>query len=84
MSMNERGQQSKRDYNPRGVDHASFPRVCESCLGDTEFVRMIQDDLGGACKMCSRLYTIFKWRPGRGQGFKRTEVSLNTLCMNDQ
>jgi pre-mRNA-splicing factor RBM22/SLT11 len=35
---------------------------------------MIKDNLGGTCKMCERPYTVFKWRPGRGENYKRTEV----------
>jgi hypothetical protein len=37
---------------------------------------MLVDHYGSACKMCDRPFTVFKWRPGRGEGYKKTEVSL--------
>lgn len=58
----------------RSVQDGDFPILCESCLGDNPYVRMSKDDYAGACKMCVRPFTVFKWRPGRGEGYKKTEV----------
>ena len=35
--------------------------------------------------MCDRPYTVFKWRPGRGQGYRQTQVcqtcsKIKNLC----
>lgn len=45
-------------------------------MGDNPYLRMQKIDYGGACKMCDRPYTMFKWRPGRGEGYRKTEVCL--------
>lgn len=39
----------------------------------------------GNCKMCDRPYTVFKWRPGRGEGMRQTQVcqtcsKIKNLC----
>lgn len=36
--------------------------------------RMVKDPYGDACKMCTRPFTVFKWKPGRGESYKKTEV----------
>lgn len=35
---------------------------------------MQKQPYGGSCKMCDRPFTIFRWRPGRGEGFLKTEI----------
>ena len=73
--MGERGMQIKSDINLTSSESSSeFPILCEGCLGQGGFIRMIQEPYGGACKMCARPFTIFKWRPGRGEGYKKTEI----------
>jgi len=71
---NERGLQVKSDVRQRTGEQAEFPILCEGCLGENPFVRMLVDRLGGTCKMCDRAFTVFKWKPGRGEGFRKTEV----------
>jgi pre-mRNA-splicing factor RBM22/SLT11 len=86
MSHNERGMQTKTDDNSRQMwDGGDFPILCEKCLGDTPYVRMQKHPFGGNCKMCDRPFTIFKWRPGRGEGYRKTEVcqvcaKIKNLC----
>jgi pre-mRNA-splicing factor RBM22/SLT11 len=46
---------------------------------------MQKNPYGGTCKMCERPFTLFKWRPGRGEGYKKTEVcqtcaKVKNLC----
>lgn len=75
LAQSERGLQSKADSSShREWENGEFPVLCEGCLGENPYVRMISDPFGGTCKMCSRPYTFFKWRPGRGEGYKKTEV----------
>lgn len=59
--------------------------VCEACLGDNPYLRMQRSDNDGTCKMCDRAYTVFKWRPGRGEGYRQTQVcqtcsKVKNLC----
>jgi hypothetical protein len=35
---------------------------------------MMVDRFGGTCKMCDRPFSVFKWKPGRGEGYRKTEV----------
>ena len=61
----------KHDTNLKSWESSEFPILCQGCLGDG-FIRMIHEPFGGACKMCTRPFTIFKWRAGRE--YKKTEV----------
>jgi len=54
-----------------GID---FPLVCEICLGDNPYVRMIKMPNGAECKISKRPYTMFKWRAGRGGRYKTTII----------
>lgn len=74
MSTGERGMQIKSDVNNIGWENSNFPIVCEPCIGDNPYVRMMRDQGGGTCKMCARPHTMYKWRPGRADAWKRTEV----------
>ena len=33
-----------------------------------------KEDLGAECKVCTRPFTVFRWQPGGGARFKKTEV----------
>jgi pre-mRNA-splicing factor RBM22/SLT11 len=84
----ERGMQVKsftQGDNRIGAEAAEFPILCETCLGETPYVRMQKIPHGGTCKMCERPFTLFKWRPGRGDGYKMTNVcqtcsKVKNLC----
>ena len=72
---NERGLQSKADDTSRRQwEGGDFPLLCESCLGESPYIRMQKAPYASGCKMCDRPFTVFKWRPGRGEGYKKTEV----------
>lgn len=86
VMQSERGLANKSDIARSQWDHDSdFPILCEKCLGDSPYVRMQRQFYGGSCKMCERPYTIFKWRPGRGENYRRTEIcqicsKVKNLC----
>ena len=77
----ERGMQTKADFNSRNWENSEFPVLCGICIGEAPFIRMIKDVYGATCKMCDRPYTVFKWRPGRGESYKRTEVCIYSLTL---
>ena len=58
------------------VTASDFPQLCESCLGSSPYVKMQRIPMGGTCKICTRNFELFKWRPGRGESYKRTEVTI--------
>merc|ERR1711991_1048939 len=57
-----------------GFEEASFPILCEDCLGEDEFLRMMKSPFDNACKLCSRPFTTFRWRPGGKGKFFTTEI----------
>jgi hypothetical protein len=47
---------------------------------------MVKETFGGTCRMCERPYTIFKWRPGKHDSYKRAEVTFTfqLLCFESE
>jgi len=83
--MTERGYRIVTDVALDGQETATFPILCETCLGDNPYVRMIQSQADKECKICSRPYTVFRWQPGRNARFKSTIVcqtcaKLKNVC----
>ncbi|XP_077216471.1 zinc finger CCCH domain-containing protein 40-like [Tasmannia lanceolata] len=74
-----------RDVEADGWERSDFPIICESCLGDNPYVRMTKADYDKECKICTRPFTVFRWRPGRDARYKKTEVcqtcsKLKNVC----
>lgn len=70
MSMSK----TTNTYNRQNWEDSEFPILCQTCLGDNPYVRMIKEKYGKECKICSRPFTIFRWCPGARMRFKKTEV----------
>ncbi|KJZ74324.1 Pre-mRNA-splicing factor slt-11 [Hirsutella minnesotensis 3608] len=69
--------QIKQDLNRAGWETTDFPSVCEKCLPDNPFVKMLKEDYGAECKLCTRPFTIFAWNDDSGQARKkRTNICL--------
>ncbi|KAH6607087.1 hypothetical protein Trco_003400 [Trichoderma cornu-damae] len=72
--------QIKQDLNRSGWETTDFPSVCESCLPENPFVKMLKEDYAAECKLanqCTRPFTVFSWSAERAQGRKRrTNVCL--------
>ncbi|KAI9046961.1 hypothetical protein LZ554_009036 [Drepanopeziza brunnea f. sp. 'monogermtubi'] len=68
--------QIKQDLNRSGWETTDFPSVCESCLPDNPYVQMIKQDYGEECKICTRPFTVFKWKADRTARNKRTNICL--------
>lgn len=61
-------------YNRQNWEDADFPVLCQTCLGDNPYIRMMKEKYGKECKICSRPFTVFRWCPGARMRFKKTEV----------
>lgn len=72
--MTERGFGVKSGANKQGWESTEFPIVCETCLGDNPYLRMLKQHIGKECKICSRPFTVFKWKAGTKGRFKKTEI----------
>uniref|UniRef100_A0AC35TFV1 Pre-mRNA-splicing factor RBM22 n=1 Tax=Rhabditophanes sp. KR3021 TaxID=114890 RepID=A0AC35TFV1_9BILA len=63
------------DYNRRGEeDTGEFPILCETCLGSNPYLRMMKCKNSSECKVCTRIFTSFRWLPGKGARYKSTEI----------
>ncbi|KAJ5110421.1 pre-mRNA splicing factor slt-11 [Penicillium argentinense] len=68
--------QIKKDLNRSGWESTDFPSVCENCLPDNPYVQMLKEDYGAECKICTRPFTIFRWKADRTSRQKRTIICL--------
>ena len=48
-------------------------------MGDEQFLRMTKAPFGQDCKVCLKPFTVFRWCPGKGMRFRRTEI-CQTCC----
>lgn len=46
--------QIKQDLNRSGWESTDFPSVCETCLPENPYVKMIKEDYGAECKLVSK------------------------------
>ena len=68
--------QIKQDLNRSGWETTDFPSVCENCLPDNPYVQMLKEDHGAECKLCTRPFTLFKWKADRTSRQKVTNICL--------
>ncbi|KAJ8123464.1 hypothetical protein ONZ43_g593 [Nemania bipapillata] len=69
--------QIKQDLNRSGWESTDFPSVCENCLPPNPYVKMLKEDYGAECKICTRPFTVFSWPADRAHGRKkRTNICL--------
>lgn len=53
-----------------------MPSVCEKCLPDNPYVQMLKEDYGAECKICTRPFTVFRWKADRTARQKKTNICL--------
>ncbi|CBZ50424.1 hypothetical protein NCLIV_008920 [Neospora caninum Liverpool] len=73
------------DFKGRTQEQSDFPILCETCLGDNPYVRMQRNREGKECRICTRPYTAFRWKPGPKARYKSTVVcqtcaKLKNVC----
>ncbi len=68
--------QIKQDLNRSGWETTDFPSSCEACLPDNPYVQMLKENMGAECKICTRPFTVFRWKSDRTTRAKRTNICL--------
>jgi len=81
--MAESGRRIASEGSKVGAESSDFPIICETCLGDDPYVRMMKETLGLACKMCERPTTLFRWKAGKNGRFKQTIVCQHCSRMKN-
>jgi pre-mRNA-splicing factor RBM22/SLT11 len=79
------GGHTKSNATKQFWEDSDFPLLCQTCLGDNPYIRMQKEKHGKECKICTRPFTIFRWCPGKGMRYKKTEVcqtcsKLKNVC----
>eukprot|EP01071_Lankesteria_metandrocarpae_P005639 Lankesteria_metandrocarpae@DN4079_c0_g1_i1.p1 len=72
--MADRGVGIVSDVKFSQNEEASFPILCETCLGDNPYVRMVRAKADKECKICQRPCSSFRWQPGRNARYKQTII----------
>jgi hypothetical protein len=65
---------AKPEVNKEGWEQSQFPILCENCLGPNAYARMEKEDFGMECRICTRPFTKFRWKPGKHARHKKTEI----------
>ncbi|KAF8044808.1 hypothetical protein N665_6625s0001, partial [Sinapis alba] len=65
-------------HEANGYERSDIPILGQSCRGDNPYLRM-------ECKVCTRPFKVFRWRPGRAARYKNTEIcqtcsKLKNVC----
>ena len=66
--------QTKRDINLQQGSKDDRWQICETCLGPNPFVRMMKLPMSRECKISTRPYTAFRFRPGKEARWKETII----------
>lgn len=51
-----------------------LPQICDDCLGPSQDIRMVRDLAGAPCRICTRPFATFTWRPVKNGYREKTRV----------
>lgn len=63
------------------ISQDDFPQLCETCLGQNPYVRMVKLPFGHKlCKISNAPYQAFRWKAGPQGRYKETIISYVVAC----
>ncbi|SBS88985.1 RNA-binding protein, putative [Plasmodium ovale curtisi] len=72
--MNRYGHNVRADVKKQGYENSDLPILCETCLGENPYVRIMREENGKECKICKNAFTLFRWKPGQNARYKQTVI----------
>ncbi|VWU49256.1 RNA-binding protein, putative [Hepatocystis sp. ex Piliocolobus tephrosceles] len=72
--MDRFGHNVRADVKKQGYENSDLPILCETCLGENPYVRLIREENGKECKICKNAFTLFRWKPGTKGRYKQTII----------
>lgn len=83
--MDRFGHNIRADVRKQGTEVSDLPILCETCLGENPYVRIIREEHGKECKICQNPFTHFRWKPGQRGRYKQTIIcngcaKLKNVC----
>lgn len=83
--MTERaGYGIRRDYKLLNWEQNEFPILCEKCMGESRYIRMLKKPLGAECKICTRPFSTFNWKPKSDVSrIRKTEICSTCAKINN-
>ncbi|CRH02898.1 RNA-binding protein, putative [Plasmodium relictum] len=72
--MDRYGNNVRADVKKQGYENSDLPILCETCLGENPYVRIIREENGKECKICKNAFTLFRWKPGQKARYKQTII----------
>lgn len=64
---------TKKQNNHLKLETNDFPHLCDTCLGNSNFIKMTKAEFDLECRLCSRPFVVFRWKSDFKK-FKRTEI----------
>lgn len=74
--MDRYGHNVRSDIKKQGYEDSNLPILCETCLGENPYVRIIREENGKECKICKNVFTHFRWKPGENSRYKQTVICM--------
>lgn len=56
------------------------PAVCDNCLGDNPYIEMKRLNNGSECKICSKIFTVFKWNNNKSNLKGTANLRKTVIC----
>jgi hypothetical protein len=83
--MTERaGYGIRRDYKLLNWEQNEFPILCDGCMGESRYIRMLKKPLGAECKICTRPFSTFHWKPkSEVSRIRKTEICSTCAKINN-